>query len=97
MKDAEFEQVLAGIKEVRAIVTGEADAADIHVAPNVDTRVMRSAMGLSQTAFAARFGFSPATLRDWEQGRKVPDRANRLLLAIIARRPEVVEEALKAA
>ena len=97
MNDTEFEQVLAGLKEVRVIVAGETEAAEVHVPPAIDTRAMRAQMGLSQTAFATRFGFAPATLRDWEQGRKVPDRANRLLLAIIARHPDVVVDALQAA
>jgi hypothetical protein len=47
---------------------------------------LRSALGyvpaadcLGETEFAAKFGFSPATLRNWEQGRVRPDAPTRVL------------------
>lgn len=64
--------------------------------PTVDIRATRRRLGLSQTAFAAKFGFQPATLRNWEQGRTRPDGPARVLLAVIARHPEAVEDALRA-
>jgi putative transcriptional regulator len=60
-------------------------------------RATRKQLGLSQTEFAARFGFQPATLRNWEQGRTRPDGPARVLLAVIARHPEAVEDALRIA
>jgi len=54
-------------------------------------------MGLSQTQFAAKFGFSPATLRNWEQGRVRPDTPTRVLLAVIAKYPDSVEDVLSGA
>ncbi len=65
--------------------------------PTVDVRETRRNLGLSQAAFAAKFGFQPATLRNWEQGRTRPDGPARVLLAVIARHPEAVEDALKKA
>jgi DNA-binding XRE family transcriptional regulator len=38
-------------------------------APETDVRKMRLRTGLSQAQFATKFGFPPATLRNWEQGR----------------------------
>jgi putative transcriptional regulator len=38
-------------------------------APTIDVRATRKRLGLSHAEFAARFGFQPATLRNWEQGR----------------------------
>ena len=52
-------------------------------------------MGLSQSQFATKFGFSPAALRNWEQGRARPDAPTRVLLAVIAKHPESVEDVLK--
>ncbi len=49
-------------------------------------------MGMSQTEFATKFGFSPATLRNWEQGRVRPDAPTHVLLAVIAKHPESVED-----
>lgn len=65
--------------------------------PVVDVRQVRRRLGLSQTAFAAKFGFQAATLRNWEQGRTRPDGPARVLLAVIARHPEAVEDALRRA
>ncbi len=63
--------------------------------PTIDVRATRKRLGLSQAEFAARFGFQPATLRNWEQGRTRPDGPARVLLAVIARSPEAVEDALR--
>jgi putative transcriptional regulator len=52
---------------------------------------MRKWLGLSQAAFAAKFGFQPATLRNWEQGRTRPDGPVRMLPAVLARHPAAVE------
>ena len=63
--------------------------------PVVDVRATRQHLKLSQAAFAAKFGFQPATLRNWEQGRTRPDGPARVLLAVIARHPEAVEDSLR--
>lgn len=65
--------------------------------PTIDVRAVRRKLGLSQSEFAAKFGFPPATLRNWEQRRTRPDRPARVLLAVIARHPEAVEDALRKA
>ncbi len=57
-------------------------------------RRARAATGLSQTAFAVRYGLPAASLRDWEQGRRAPDAATRSYLRVIARMPEEVAKAL---
>ena len=62
--------------------------------PEVDVRKVRRQMGLTQTQFAMKFGFPPATLRNWEQGRATPDAPTRVLLAVIAKHPEAVEDVL---
>ncbi len=63
--------------------------------PQVDVRQLRRRLRLSQTQFAAKFGFAPASVRNWEQGRRQPEGPARVLLALIARYPEVVEEVLR--
>lgn len=56
--------------------------------------LIRQSLNLTQEEFARRFGLALGTVRDWEQGAHMPDRAALILLAIIARHPEVVEEAV---
>ena len=51
-------------------------------------------MKLSRQEFADRFGLDARALQEWEQGRRVPDRAARILLAVIEREPEAVVRAL---
>jgi putative transcriptional regulator len=63
--------------------------------PRVDVRKVRRKLKLSQSEFAARFGFSRGVLRNWEQGRNQPDGAARVLLAVIDRHPEAVEDSLQ--
>src|SRR3954449_6042949 len=60
-------------------------------------REARKRTGLSQTQFAARYRINVARLRDWEQGRSVPDSAALAYLQVIAREPEAVDRALSAA
>jgi putative transcriptional regulator len=92
-------EVIAGLKEAIAWAAGE----DVPVrvttveVPTIDVRAVRRKLHLSQSEFAARFGFQPATLRNWEQGRTRPDGPARVLLAVIAKHPEAVEDALRKA
>ena len=48
----------------------------------------------SAQAIAARFGILPSTLRDWEQNRRHPDGAARILLIVIDKEPDAVTRAL---
>ena len=50
----------------------------------------RSRIGLSQPAFACLLGVSPRTLQDWEQGRREPTGAARMLLRVAVSNPEVL-------
>ena len=61
---------------------------------DVDVRGIRSRLGLSQAAFASRFGIPQGTIRDWEQGRRRPEGPARVLLLVIKEEPEAVSRAL---
>jgi putative transcriptional regulator len=51
-------------------------------------------LGLTQSAFAARFGISVETVRNYEQGHRTPTGPVRVLLRVIAREPDAVVRAL---
>ena len=55
---------------------------------------IRKRMKLSRQKFADRFGLDARAVQDWEQGRRVPDRAARVLLTVIDRDPEAVVRVL---
>ncbi len=59
-----------------------------------DVRALRTRLGLSQEAFAARFGFSVDAIRQYESHRRVPTGPARTLLRVIAREPDAVTRAL---
>jgi putative transcriptional regulator len=84
------QRLIASAKEAVAIAEGR--MAGRVVAP-VDVAAIRKGLGLSQSGFARRFGLSAATVRDWEQGRRVPDRIARTLLMVIKEAPDVAEHA----
>lgn len=61
-----------------------------------DVKALRIRLGLSQKEFVTRFGLSLTTLQSWEQGRRTPDCTAKILLAVIARSPEIVVDAIEA-
>lgn len=73
---------------------GTAGRKTVIVPTEVDVRAVRKHLHLSQHDFAMRYGFPIGTVRNWEQGRRRPEGAARLLLEIIARKPELVDEVL---
>jgi len=92
-------RIVEGLEQAIAWTRGESNNVRVtlvHV-PDVDVREVRTKMGLSQAQFATRFGLPPATLRNWEQGRSRPDAPTRVLLAVIAKHPEAVEDVLRKA
>lgn len=61
----------------------------------VDVSGLRERLSLTQEQFAARFGFSVATLRHWERGDRSPSGASLVLLNVIDRNPTAVLQALQ--
>ncbi|MBM3778604.1 MAG: helix-turn-helix domain-containing protein [Acidimicrobiia bacterium] len=69
----------------------------VHVPEHVNVKAIRTKLGLTQQAFAARYGFSINTLRHWEQGTRQPEGPTRAYLLVIERAPRAVERALRIA
>jgi putative transcriptional regulator len=60
--------------------------------PQVDVKSIRAKTGLSQKDFADAYGFSASTIRNWEQGSRVPDGPARILLRLILNDPKRVKK-----
>lgn len=89
------DRILQGLREVAAHARGQkVPGLKIHVPRKVDIYAIRRRTGLSQEVFSRRIGVSPGTLRNWEQGRRTPDGPARVLLAMLARNPRIVEDTL---
>lgn len=76
------------------VYLSEAELADAIPIYPVDLKQLRRRLGLTQESFAARFGFSLGTVRNWERGRRRPEGPAQILLQVIDREPEAVERAL---
>jgi putative transcriptional regulator len=89
-------QVETALGEVLAHVRGEAVLSSRLLDDPSKERIMalRRKLGLSRRAFAERFHLDPRALQEWEQGRRTPDQAARVLLSVIERDPEAVTRAL---
>ncbi len=86
----------AAAKEIARYRRGEIalETYEIRVPDQIDVAELRRRLGLTQRLFAARFGLDVTAIHAWEQGRRRPDRAARVLLAVIAKEPEAVRRAL---
>lgn len=90
MKDELFQELLESVREGGAILREEQAPSRRFEVAVPDVRRLREEAGFSQREFATLLGISPGTLRNWEQGRRQPEGAARVLLAIAARHPQVV-------
>ncbi len=89
-------RLVAGLEDALAHARGELalPSYKVTVPEHVDVARLRHRLGLSQAAFAHTFGLDVTALHAWEQGRRRPDRAARVLLAVIAKEPQAVLRAL---
>ncbi len=69
-------------------------AAPAEAAAPPAVRDLRRRARLTQLEFAARLGVPVETIRNWEQGKRMPRGPARALLAVIAHAPETVFAAL---
>ena len=91
-----FDTIAAGLLDAIAYAEGDKSRGKARVVevPTIDVAAMRKKLGLSQDRFAAAFGVSPSTVRNWEQGRRHPEGPAKVLLRVIDKEPEAVLRAL---
>lgn len=81
------EELLESVRQMKAGKFGAIHRVSVSAVTEARTRT-----GLSRQKFAELMGVSPRTLQEWEQGRRHPSGAARSLLAIAAKRPDVLRE-----
>lgn len=92
-------QLIEGMQNALAYTEGRpvsGTRSSVIQVPAVDVRALRRRLELTQKSFAATFGFPLSSISNWEQGTRHPDRAARILLAVIDRHPETVRDTLAA-
>jgi putative transcriptional regulator len=95
------DDILQGLKEAVAYKRGDLTEADgvkkyqfPQIPQNVNVKEIRSNLGLTQEEFA-QFGFSVRAIQNWENNKRRPEGAARVLLKIIAHHPKMVLDTLK--
>lgn len=81
-----FQQdLLESVKQMR-----RGEAARVTKVALTEAAEARASIGLSQQEFADLLGVSARTLQDWEQGRREPTGAARMLLKVAMKHPKVL-------
>ncbi|MEM7654240.1 MAG: helix-turn-helix domain-containing protein [Pseudomonadota bacterium] len=93
------ERLVNAMEEAAEIVNGTADPSTyiVHQPSQIDVKGIRKGFGMTQTEFAATFGFKVSAIRDWEQGRYRPVGHTAHYLKVIRERPDAVLSALETA
>lgn len=90
MNKKNFDLLLESMREGGEILRGERKPSRQFVVENKeDVQQVRQTFNLSQDTFAKFMGVSVGTLRNWEQGRRHPSGAARVLLRIAIRQPKL--------
>jgi putative transcriptional regulator len=97
MKNEQFDELVASVREGGAILRGVQAPARAFVVDGPNIQRLRAAYQLTQNEFAALLGISVKTLRNWEQGRRAPEGPARVLLQVAARHPDAVWDVVRPA
>jgi putative transcriptional regulator len=90
MKKETFNELLTSIEQGGSVLRGKKMPSRSFRIASPDVLKIRRHLGLTQERFAELLGISPATLRNWEQGRRKPEGAARVLLCVAAKYPRAV-------
>ena len=95
MKKETFDQLLTSIEQGGTVLRGKKAPSRTFRVDNPSVLAIRRHLGLTQQKFAELLGISPATVRNWEQGRRKPEGAARVLLCVAARYPRAVLDTVR--
>lgn len=95
MNEELFAELLDSVREGAEILQGAREPARKYQVNAPDVKRIRTEFALSQSEFAAMLGVSIKTLQNWEQGRRSPQGAARVLLQVAAQHPAVVREVVE--
>ena len=94
LTDEDIDAMIAADPDVAPDLDWSLDDPKVRIMVPTDVKAIRAKFGLSQEQFAKAFALKLATLRDWEQERRMPHGPARALLKIIDREPAAVRRAL---
>jgi len=93
------QSILKGLKQAlayehEALTENERGKYRVHDFSAIDVARVRKASGMTQHEFSKTFYIPLKTLRNWEQGERVPRGTASILLKIIQHNPKAVLDAL---
>ena len=93
MKEEKFQELLQSVEEMGQIMRGEIKPARVSkMMIRVPVKDVRDKLGFTQKELSHLLGIGIKTIRNWEQGRRVPGKASRILIEIASRYPDIVRE-----
>jgi DNA-binding transcriptional regulator YiaG len=94
MKTELFEELVKSIKEAGEISQKRAKPSRVFKVDAPDVKGIREKTGLSQAEFSKLIRVNLRTLQNWEQHRRTPTGPAAVLLAIVAKEPEMAVRAI---
>ena len=94
------DRIISGLEDALAFSRGKRGKRRAHrviVPRRVDVKAIRKRLRMTQAQFASTFGFTLHAVRNWEQGKRTPEGAARVLLLVISHEPAAVVRALRTA
>lgn len=91
-----FDQLVESVKQMKAIEAGSLKpgrvtrVGDLVQGDTPDVAALRARFKLSQAKFARLLGISVSTLQNWEQKRRRPEGAAKVLLRVAAAHPDAL-------
>jgi putative transcriptional regulator len=87
--------LVQSLTEAVDFARGKPVAATVHAVEVPDVRLLRRRLHMSQQRFAEAYRIPLPTLKNWEQGRRIPDAPAAAYLLAIERQPDIIRDALK--
>ncbi|HSG45677.1 MAG TPA: helix-turn-helix domain-containing protein [Anaerolineales bacterium] len=84
------QEILDGLRDVKAYKAGTKVLRVHSLKTPAPSKIIRTKLKLSQSAFAGLMDVSLRTVQNWEQGRRKPSGLAVVLLRIAERKPEVL-------
>ncbi len=89
------QELIQGMTEVLAYVNGQTEGCVVHVVKKPDVKTIRRQLRMSQERFAHTYRIPLPTLKNWEQGRRMPEAPSMAYLYAISKNPDVISRGFR--
>lgn len=90
-------EIIEGLEESIKHMRGQKTHVRVHkveIPDDIDVKTIRKNLSLTRQEFADCYGFSIRTLQHWEQGSRHPHGPARVLLLLLQREPQTIQNIL---